>query len=136
MTSPIPSAGPERLGVLVVDDNTDAADSLALVLEVQGFEVQTAYTGQDALAIAERQKPGVALLDIGLPDIDGYRVARRLRESSWAAKTFMVAVTGYGTTEDKHRAYENGFDLHITKPISPEKMRQLIEFLEDRRLRG
>ncbi len=124
------------LRVLVVDDNVDAADSLALILEVQGFQVEIAYTGQEALALAEDRRPAVALLDIGLPDVDGYRVARRLRETSWGAETFMVAVTGYGTAEDKHRAYENGFDLHVTKPISAEMLRQLIKVLEDKRLRA
>jgi len=103
--------------VLIVDDNRDAADSLALLLRLEGHQVVSAETGRAALEIARMLKPDLILLDIGLPDLDGYEVARRLRQAGCSAR--LAALTGYGQPEDRARACEAGFDDHLVKPIDP-----------------
>lgn len=111
-------AEPERRlhrRVLVVDDNRDAADSLSLLLQTQGHEVQTAYDGEEALAMARRFGADLVLLDIGLPLMNGFEVAKRLRSGGSAAR--LVALTGYGQPEDLRRSREAGFDGHLVKPI-------------------
>lgn len=107
----------KSLDILLVDDNRDAADPLAMLLEFEGHRVLVAYSGQEALRQAEQQRFEVAILDIGLPDMDGYTLARRLRAMPQQSAVRLVAVTGYGTAEDKARAHDAGFDQHITKPI-------------------
>ncbi|HET9646093.1 MAG TPA: response regulator [Burkholderiaceae bacterium] len=107
----------ERRRVLVVDDNHDAADTLALLLELMGHEVRTAHDGLRALDVAEEFRPHVVLLDIGLPQLNGYEVARRLRQQSWSRTTLLVAVTGWGQAEDQLRSTEAGFDRHLVKPV-------------------
>jgi PAS domain S-box-containing protein len=102
--------------VLVVDDNVDAAESLAMVLRAWGHEVETAYDGSVALKKAEQFRPQIVLLDIGLPRIDGYEVACRLREQAATRDAVLVALTGYGQDEDRRRAEDAGFDHHLTKP--------------------
>jgi CheY-like chemotaxis protein len=117
--------------VLVVDDNVDGADSLALVLRRSGHEVVVAYDGRDALAQSERQAFDVVLLDIGLPDdLDGYEVARRLRAAPGGRRMGLIAITGYGQAEDQRRAYDAGFDAHLTKPVAPERLRQVMAGLQ------
>jgi PAS domain S-box-containing protein len=123
---PVPGAG---LKILVVDDNRDAADTCAILLELSGHHVQTAYTGQRALERAEMYRPHVILLDIGIPDVDGYQLARKVRASSWGRKTVLIAVTGWGQEEDRRRAFEAGFDHHLTKPIEAETVESLIQSL-------
>jgi CheY-like chemotaxis protein len=115
-----------RLRILVVDDNRDAADSLAMLLGLSGHEVQVAYDGQGALAAAARLRPHVALLDIGLPDMDGYAVARALRATPGLAPLKLYAVTGWGHGEHRERALSAGFDDHLTKPVDPERLEDLI----------
>jgi CheY-like chemotaxis protein len=107
----------KSLDILLVDDNRDAADPLAMLLEFEGHRVVVAYSGQEALQKAEQQRFEVAILDIGLPDMDGYTLARSLRAIPQQSAVRLVAVTGYGTAEDKARAHAAGFDQHITKPI-------------------
>jgi CheY-like chemotaxis protein len=107
----------KSLDILLVDDNRDAADPLAMLLEFEGHRVLVAYSGQEALRQAEQQRFEVAILDIGLPDIDGYTLARRLRAMPQQSAVWLVAVTGYGTAEDKARAHDAGFEQHIVKPI-------------------
>ena len=102
--------------VLVVDDSADAADSLALLLELEGHEVATAYSASAALEAAERLQPDVAFIDIGLPQMDGYEVARRLRASDCCRGTRLVALTGYGQPDDRDEARRAGFDHHLVKP--------------------
>ena len=116
---PVPCA-PRR--VLVVDDNADGADSLALHLRLSGHEVQVAYSGPAALKVAEPFRPDVVLLDIGLPGMDGYEVARRLRQQPGLADVVLVAVTGYGTDEDRSRSQEAGFDAHLVKPVDADAL--------------
>jgi two-component system CheB/CheR fusion protein len=116
------------LRVLVVDDNVDAADSLRMVLEVQGgHTVRVAYDGAAALAAAAEFHPDAVLLDIGLPKgMDGYEVARRLRSVPGLEETPIVALTGYGRTEDRARSAAAGFTAHLVKPVDPEELRELL----------
>jgi signal transduction histidine kinase/ActR/RegA family two-component response regulator len=112
------SAKPGAAGtrVLVVDDNKDAAETLQLLLEAEGHEALVAHSAHDALAIARQTSPAILFLDIGLPDVDGYELARRLRALPELAHASLVAVTGYGQPKDKARAIEAGFDHHLVKP--------------------
>lgn len=110
-------AMPHAVSVLVVDDNQDAADGLATVLGLAGFTVSVAYDGTDALVAADSKRPDVVLLDIGMPGLSGYDVARRLREQGWSANLIIVAVTGWGQESDQKRAIDAGFDMHFTKPV-------------------
>jgi PAS domain S-box-containing protein len=122
----VPGAG---LKILVVDDSRDAADTCAILLELSGHHVQTAYTGQRALELAETFRPHVLLLDIGIPDIDGYQLAKKVRTSSWGRGAILIAVTGWGQEDDRHRAFAAGFDHHLTKPIAAETVELLIRSL-------
>ncbi len=103
--------------ILVVDDNADSANSLAMLLELEGHEVESVYSSQKALERVESLKPDVVLLDIGLPDMSGYEVARRMRALPGLARARLIALTGYGQTEDKQRTRDAGFDDHLTKPV-------------------
>jgi PAS domain S-box-containing protein len=118
-----------NLRVLVVDDNRDAADSCAMLLELSGHRVRTAYNGAQALQLGEKLLPHVVLLDIGLPDLNGYEVAQRIRATPWGAKLPLVAVTGWGKEEDRERAFAAGFDHHLTKPVAPEAVASLVTTL-------
>ena len=110
--------------ILVVDDNEDAANSLASILELEGHRIDIVYTGRDALARAQAISPEVILLDVGLPDISGYEVARHLRPL--LVSTQIVALTGYGHAEDIRRASDAGFDAHVIKPVDFEKLSQIL----------
>jgi CheY-like chemotaxis protein len=105
--------------VLIVDDNVDAAEALAEMLEILGYEVKAAHDAFAALELAPGFKPDICLLDIGLPVMDGYKLAARLRSESLVGdQTRIVAVTGYGQDGDRRRAREAGFDAHVVKPVS------------------
>jgi CheY-like chemotaxis protein len=108
-------APPRR--VLIVDDNEDAANSLAMILNLGGHETASVYTAVDALQRAASFRPDVVLLDIGLPGMDGYEVAQKLRELPGLRDIRLVAVTGYGRSDDRIRARDAGFDDHLTKPV-------------------
>jgi len=112
--------------VLVADDNKDAANTLAMMLTMMGHEVFVAHHGEDALRLADECRPQVAVLDIGMPDMSGYEVARRLRIEPWAGAMTLVALTGFGQDDDKTRAYESGFDRHLTKPINTAQLCSII----------
>jgi signal transduction histidine kinase len=112
--------------ILVVDDNRDAADSLAMVLETTGHVVHRAYDGEAALQIAQRLSPDLVLLDIGMPKLNGYEVARRLREQPGGTRITLVALTGWGQEEDRQRAREAGFDHHLVKPATAESLDRLL----------
>ncbi len=120
------SHGTRGLKVLVVDDNIDAAQMLATLLEMNGYEVDIAYDGRSALASAVQAPPDVALLDIGLPDLDGHELARRLRAMPETTQAVLVALTGYGQVEDQRRAYKAGFDHHMAKPADLAKLLELL----------
>jgi CheY-like chemotaxis protein len=110
----------------VVDDNEDEADGLATVMKLAGHQVEVANEGETALAAALTFRPEVVLLDIGLPGMNGYEVASRLRRQSDTAKVLLVALTGYGQEHDRRRALEAGFDFHFTKPVEPIVLKELI----------
>jgi len=118
---------PRALRVLVVDDNHDAADSCKILLELAGHRVEVAYTATRGLELGQRFRPQLALLDIGLPDLNGYEVARRIRLTDWGARAVLVAVTGWGQSKDRQRALEAGFDRHMTKPIAPDRLQSLAD---------
>ncbi len=112
--------------ILVVDDNVDSAETLGTILELSGHEVTIAHNGEEALALAGEGRPEVVLLDIGLPKIDGYEVARRLRLDPRNEGMLLVAVTGYGKEEDRHRGQEAGFHHHLVKPVDPGALQALL----------
>ena len=112
--------------VLVVDDNEDAANSLAMILTLEGHEVESVYTAHEALARVLSFKPDVALLDIGLPEMNGYELARRLREHPEVEEIRLVALTGYGQAEDKEHARAAGFDDHLVKPADLRALQQAL----------
>jgi len=111
--------------VLVVDDNADAAESLAMLLEVNGDSVRVAYDGEGALAAEGDFHPDVILLDIGMPKLSGYDVARRIRRAR-GSKVLIVAITGWGQEDDRRRAREAGFDHHFTKPVDYQALLDVI----------
>ena len=115
-----------RLRILVVEDNRDAADSLLLLLALMGHEVRVAYTGPDGVRAAVEWAPEVIISDIGLPGLDGYGVASELRRNPATANACLIAVTGYGSEEDRRRALESGFDHHLTKPADPAVLQRLL----------
>jgi len=112
--------------VLVADDNRDAANALALLLRLAGHDVRVAHDGEGALALAREFEPDCAVLDIGMPDLNGYEVARRLRQSTSGKKVRLIALTGWGQDEDKRRAHDAGFDHHLTKPVDRERLDALL----------
>jgi signal transduction histidine kinase len=116
----------KRFRILVVEDNRDAADSLRFLLELYGCEVAVAYTGPDGVQVAERWQPDVVLCDIGLPGLDGYGVASQLRHNPSTSKARLIAVTGYGTDDDKQRSREVGFDAHLVKPVDPDVLQRVL----------
>jgi CheY-like chemotaxis protein len=111
--------------VLVIDDNVDAADTLAALVVTLGGEAATAYNGLDGLKSAKEFRPDVVLLDIGMPEMDGYETCRRLRAQPFG-QLYVVAVTGFGQLHDRERALADGFDAHLTKPADPRVLRDLI----------
>jgi signal transduction histidine kinase/FixJ family two-component response regulator len=121
-----PSVAAVSRRVLVVDDNVAAADMLAALLRLWGHEVRLAYNGPEALAAAAEYRPDLVLLDIGLPLMSGYEVARRLRGQLRLDQTTLVAVTGYGQEEDRRRSQEAGFDRHLTKPVDADSLQALL----------
>jgi len=123
------------LRVLVVDDNRDAADGLALLLDLHGHETRVAYEAEGALQAAKAFRPDVAILDIGMPVMDGYELARRLRKTPEAEKTVLVAMTGWGQEEDVRKGKEAGFDHHLVKPSEPAVLEKLLAEVAARRER-
>jgi CheY-like chemotaxis protein len=117
---------PSKLRVLIVEDNADTADSTAFLLRIYGHEVDVAPDGPTALRIAADTPPDVALLDSGLPGMDGCEVARRLQEQAAGRKLFLIAVTGYGHEDDRRRSREAGIHLHLLKPVDPGELIKLL----------
>ena len=131
-TAEVPAAT-RAVRVLVVDDNVDAADGLALLLDLQGHASRVAYDGESALEAAKDFRPEVAILDIGMPGMDGYELARRLREAPETATAILVAMTGWGQEEDLRRAKEAGFHHHVVKPADPDELEKLLADLASSR---
>src|SRR5262249_12337424 len=119
-----PAAAPRR--VLIVDDNADGAESLALLLELAGHETHKAYDGLEAIEAARRLSPDAVLLDIALPGLNGSAVGRRIRREAWGRDLVLVALTGWGQDEDLQQSRDAGFDAHMVKPVDPDA---LLEFL-------
>jgi DNA-binding response OmpR family regulator len=117
--------GPVR--VLVVDDNRDSAESLSLLVQLAANDVSVAYDGEQALKMADELEPDVVLLDIGLPKMNGYDVAREIRRQRWASGTQLVAITGWGQAEDKSLSRQAGIDHHLVKPVDPDALFGLID---------
>ncbi len=112
--------------VLVVDDNRDLADSLGVILRLWGHDVAVAYDGNEALERAQSWPPDVVFLDIGLPGVDGFEVARLMRADPDLRRARIIAITGYGRDEDRQRSREVGIDLHLTKPVDPWDLQRLL----------
>jgi len=120
------SSPASRQRVLIVDDNVDTADSMAILLTTMGHEVRAAYNGASAVETAEHFRPDVVLLDLGMPGLNGYETAHYIREEAWGKDTVVVAVTGWGSHADHQRSLDAGFDYHLTKPVDPEVLRKLV----------
>jgi len=120
---------PTRRGgahVLLVEDNRDTAESLTMLLDLYGHRVRTVYDGVAALDAASAEAPDVMLVDIGLPGMDGYEVARRIRRETRLRDVTLIALTGYGRDEDRRQALAAGFDHHLVKPVNPDKLNELV----------
>ena len=115
-----------RRRILIADDNRDAADSLAMMLTMTGYETQTAHDGMQALDVAAAFRPDVMLLDIGMPKLNGHEVCRRLRQEAWGKDMVVIALTGWGQEEDKRRSLEAGFNFHMVKPVQPAALEDLL----------
>jgi CheY-like chemotaxis protein len=120
------TAAGARLRVLVIEDNTDAAQTLCDLLTLFGHDAEFARSGAAGVEVARQRLPDVVLCDIGLPEMDGYAVARQLRADPLTAPAHLIAVTGYGREADRRLATEAGFDLHLVKPVGPDVLRQLL----------
>jgi CheY-like chemotaxis protein len=128
LDAPSPMGAQTRpLRILIVEDNRDSADSLRELLELAGYRVEVAYSGQAALAITSEFQPEVVLCDLGLPGMTGYEVVGALRQNPSLATARMVAVSGYGQEEDKTRSRTAGFDAHLTKPVEFEELQRLLQ---------
>jgi CheY-like chemotaxis protein len=115
--------------VLIVDDNADGAESLSMLLQISGHETYKAYDGVEAIDAAERLRPDVVLLDIGLPRLNGYEACRRIRNTTWGKDLVLVALTGWGQEEDRSESRDAGFDAHMVKPVDFDALLKLLASL-------
>jgi len=122
-----PRTGTLACRIVVADDNRDAADSLAMLLQSQGYQVSVGYGGTQALEMVRGAAPHVAILDVGMPDMTGYEVAAKIRAAPWGQDICLIAVTGWGQEDDKARAAAAGFDHHLTKPVDPDEVERLLQ---------
>ena len=123
--APVPPVAPSRR-VLVIEDNPDARDALCALLRIWGHRVETAGDGPRGFELALETRPDIVIVDIGLPGLDGYHVAHGLRAALGAGAVFLVALTGYGQPDDRQRALEAGFDVHLVKPVAPEVLAEAL----------
>lgn len=112
--------------ILVVDDNQDSAESLSVLLRLQGHLVESAHDGRRALQAAERFRPDVILLDLGMPGMNGYEVCREIRKQPWGGDVLLIAQTGWGQEQDRQRTTDAGFDGHLTKPIDHDRLEKIL----------
>lgn len=122
----IPSVVRAPRRILIIEDNGDARDMLRAQLEREGHEVHVAADGPTGVEAAAAARPDVVLIDLGLPGFDGYEVARHIRTTSWGKSMRLVALTGYGQAEDRRHALEAGCDVHVTKPVIPERLAEIL----------
>ncbi|MDI1435900.1 ATP-binding protein [Polyangium sorediatum] len=139
LAAPAPSAPAPRqtegpLRILVIEDNHDTADILQNLLVLLGYRAEVAYTGPEGIEVAKRLRPDVVLCDLGLPDMDGFAVARALRALPATAGSYLIAQTGYGGAEDRRRTLAAGFDAHMTKPMDPAELERVLSSVADMRL--
>jgi CheY-like chemotaxis protein len=120
----------EKRKILIADDNFDSAETLAILLRLEGHEVRTACDGVNAIVAAEQFRPDLALFDIGMPRLNGYDAARELRKTEWGKKMILVALTGWGQDHDRRNAIEAGFDHHLVKPADIAELRRLLSKIE------
>jgi CheY-like chemotaxis protein/anti-sigma regulatory factor (Ser/Thr protein kinase) len=124
--APAAASAPRAREILIVEDNADARETLRMLLEISGHNVETAGDGATGLEKALALQPEIALVDIGLPGLDGYEIARRIRASRGLRQPYLVAITGYGAPEDRQRALEAGFDIHVAKPVDAETLAAIL----------
>jgi CheY-like chemotaxis protein len=129
---PVRPAAPSGTRILIVDDSTDQAESLGRLLTILGHSIRTTSTGEEGIEIIKQFRPHVALIDIGLPGINGYELARRIRETASVRDTVLVAQTGWGQEEDRRRSSEAGFDHHLVKPLEMADLTEILNTLERR----
>jgi PAS domain S-box-containing protein len=125
-TGPVESDSQPQRRVMIVDDNRDSADSLAMLMEITGNKTYMAHDGVEAVAAIEKYRPEVVLLDIGLPGLDGHEVCRRVREQPWGKDIVMIALTGWGQEDDRRRSEEAGFNGHLVKPVDYDMLLELL----------
>ena len=121
-----PSAPAPKRRVLIVDDNQDAATTLALILKLTGNESHTRFDGQAGVEAAESLRPQVVILDISMPGMDGYQACRYIREQPWGKAMLLIALSGYGQADDIQRSIETGFDRHLVKPVDLPALKELL----------
>jgi len=132
-TVPVPASESSPRRVLVVDDNVDAAETLAMMLEILGQETRQAHDGHRAVAMAAEFKPEVVFMDIGLPGLSGHEAAARIRKDIGLTQAYMVALSGYGTEEDRRKSIFAGFDSHLVKPLDPAALPGILSAADKRR---
>jgi len=124
----LPSSSPtQSLPILIIDDNRSVVDSLKMLLDFNGNTTYTAYDGLEGLEIAERVRPAIILLDIGLPKVDGWECCRRIRQQSWGSQIMVFALTALGQDDDRLKSQQAGFDMHFVKPVDPELLLTVLE---------
>ena len=129
-----PSSGAKR--ILIVDDNLDAAETLAMMLELLGQQTRQAHAGHDALEAALDYKPDLVFMDIGLPGMSGHEVASRMRGELGMSEAYIVALSGYGTEEDRRKSLRAGFDTHMVKPLDPSTLPGILAAVEHRHVQS
>ena len=120
------AAAPVRRRVLLVDDNRDVVRAFARLVRALGHDVEVTFSGDEALVAAERFRPHVVLMDIGLPGLDGYQTATAMRSTPWGDSVTLIALSGWARDADRQRAHDAGFDRHCTKPIEPDLLERLL----------
>jgi len=128
-TKKVATEAPRPIRILVVDDNHDSADSMGLLLKLLGNDVRIVHDGLAAVEAAREFEPRVVLLDIGLPTIDGYEAAQKIRQERWGSQAILIAVTGWGRDVDRQRSEQAGFDHHLVKPVDPDELSRLLATL-------
>jgi CheY-like chemotaxis protein/anti-sigma regulatory factor (Ser/Thr protein kinase) len=135
IVEPLASPGPAEMTgkcrVLVVDDNKSAASMMSMVIKLLGHDVRTAHDGLEAVELAGDFLPQIVLMDLGMPKLNGYEAARRIRNQSWGRNMILVALTGWGQEEDKQRTREAGFDHHLIKPVEPAELRRILALADE-----
>jgi CheY-like chemotaxis protein len=119
--------GRTALRILIVEDDADTADSMAILLRLYAYDVQVAGDGATALQTALEKQPDVVLLDIGLPKLDGWQLAKQIRSHITGKRPLLIAISGYGMQSDQIRSQEAGIDLHLVKPVEPEMLQQVLQ---------